>query len=116
MENLLSRIPLATDSDDGLEEDTAPFPTDLWNSVKKDYVKDDYYIKGFETLHLLNIRLYDRKLSRLEYQIAVEGNFRGDGNRNGNLHNRLQRLLREYSRHSDHYPRQVLTSLRHGRQ
>jgi hypothetical protein len=63
-------------------------------------------VKGFETLHLLNLRLYEREISGLEYQIAVEGRFSGgidgdgDGEGHGGLKIRLRKLLRDYSKES----------------
>ena len=78
--------------------DREHFTDSVWGSVKKDYIKDSYYVKGFETLHLFNVRLYEREISRLEYQIAVEGRLTGEMGDNTDLRPKLRRLLREYSK------------------
>jgi hypothetical protein len=91
-------------SDEDVDLDPGVQFTDtLWRSVKEDYVKDSYFVKGFETLHLLNVRLYEREISRLEYQIAVERRFR-DGvvvdEGHVGLKKKLRKLLRDYSKKS----------------
>jgi hypothetical protein len=70
----------------------------LWRTARNNYYHDEYSVRGFESLHMLSIRYYERDLCRFSRELLRFENGGINPEKEEETLDELRKLLQNYSK------------------